>query len=284
VPPVPPPLPATPPVGLTAGLDWAKDYHVLCVVDFLGGAVRDRFSIEHTAVGLTAVVRRLAKLGCAEVAIERPDRPVVDELLEAGLTVVVISPNQVKNLRSRYGSAGIKDDRFDAYVLVDTLRTDRARLRGPSSKIFRPDVDAGLLTARRWPVAFGGPPQPQALLPVQLVELRCHGPERAFQRRDPAILDCPQPGPGHGQFRAEQHDRALRSSVCHRGHQRPAVRRRGEYQRGATYGRLGPVQKRALRPHRAAYADGDLPDDVDLCRWTRSLLEPALTCESAGAP
>src|SRR5664280_1897915 len=50
------------------------------------------------------------------------DDPVVAELLEAGLTVVVISPNQLKNLRSRYGSAGNKDDRFDAYVLADTLR------------------------------------------------------------------------------------------------------------------------------------------------------------------
>ena len=99
--PCPTQLPATPPGGLTAGLDWAKDDHVVCVVDVRSGAVRDRFSVEHTAAGLTAVVRRLAKLGCAEVAIERPDGPVVAELLEAGLTVVVISPNQVKNLRSR---------------------------------------------------------------------------------------------------------------------------------------------------------------------------------------
>jgi len=43
--------------------------------------------------------------------------------------VFVIDPKQVKNLRSRYGSAGNKDDRFDAYVLADVLRTDRARLR-----------------------------------------------------------------------------------------------------------------------------------------------------------
>jgi len=42
---------------------------------------------------------------------------------------VVISPNQLKNLRGRYGAAGNKDDRFDAFVLADTLRTDRARLR-----------------------------------------------------------------------------------------------------------------------------------------------------------
>jgi hypothetical protein len=42
--------------------------------------------------------------------------------------VVVISPNQVRNLRGRYGSAGNKDNRSDAFVLADTLRTDRARL------------------------------------------------------------------------------------------------------------------------------------------------------------
>jgi transposase len=53
---------------------------------------------------------------------------VIDALLAANMTVVVISPNQVKNLRGRYGSAGNKDDRFDAFVLADTLRTDRARL------------------------------------------------------------------------------------------------------------------------------------------------------------
>jgi transposase len=63
------------------------------------------------------------------VAIELPDGPVVDALLNAGITVVVISPNQLKNLRGRYGSAGNKDDRFDAFVLADTLRTDRTRLR-----------------------------------------------------------------------------------------------------------------------------------------------------------
>jgi len=32
--------------------------------------------------------------GAREAAIERPDGPVVDALLEAGITVVVISPNQ----------------------------------------------------------------------------------------------------------------------------------------------------------------------------------------------
>jgi len=70
-------------------------------------------------------VERLARAGVTEAAIERGDGPVVDALLEAGLTVVMITPQQVKNLRSRCGAAGNKDDRFDAYVLADVLRTDR---------------------------------------------------------------------------------------------------------------------------------------------------------------
>ncbi len=41
----------------------------------------------------------------------------------------VIPPGQLKHLRSRYGSAGNKDDRFDALVLADVLRTDHHRLR-----------------------------------------------------------------------------------------------------------------------------------------------------------
>ena len=121
-------LPDAPPNGLTCGIDWARDDHAVSVVDAAGRQV-DRFTVAHTDAGLTALTRRLTGRGVAEVAIERPDGPVVDALLGAGITVVVISPNQLKNLRSRYGSAGNKDDRFDAFVLADTLRTDRARLR-----------------------------------------------------------------------------------------------------------------------------------------------------------
>jgi transposase len=41
--------------------------------------------------------------------------------------VFVVPGRQIKGLRTRYGSAGNKDDRFDAYVLADTLRTDGHR-------------------------------------------------------------------------------------------------------------------------------------------------------------
>lgn len=120
-------LPAVPPGGVTAGIDWASEDHAAAVVD-AAGKVITRFTVGHTAAGLASLVSRLRRAGAEEAAIERPDGKVVDALLEAGLTVVVISPNQLKHLRSRYGSAGNKDDRFDAYVLADVLRTDRARL------------------------------------------------------------------------------------------------------------------------------------------------------------
>jgi transposase len=121
-------LPEEPPNGVTGGLDWARDDHAVAIVDTRGREVH-RAMVEHSAAGLHALTGVLDGHGVREVAIERPDGPVVDELLAAGLTVVVISPNQVKNLRGRYGSAGNKDDRSDAFVLADTLRTDRARLR-----------------------------------------------------------------------------------------------------------------------------------------------------------
>jgi len=109
--------------------------------------VRDRAQRRRPArpAGHAGQARRL------RAAIERPDGPVAEALLDAGITVVVISPNQVKNLRGRYGSAGNKDDRFDAFVLADTLRTDRARLRPSSRTSRRPSpcaVPAG--PARTW--------------------------------------------------------------------------------------------------------------------------------------
>jgi transposase len=91
------------PNGLTCGIDWARDDHAVSVVDARGRQVR-RCVIEHSAAGLRALTGMLGKRGVSEAAIERPDGPVVETLLEAGVTVVVISPNQVKNLRGRYGS------------------------------------------------------------------------------------------------------------------------------------------------------------------------------------
>jgi transposase len=120
--------PSTAAARVTAGVDWAKDGHAVCVVGGQGEAL-ERFTVAHDAAGLRQLAARLLRAGASQAGIERGDGPVVDTLLEAGLTVFVIPPGQVKNLRSRYGSAGNKDDRFDAYVLADAVRTDARRLR-----------------------------------------------------------------------------------------------------------------------------------------------------------
>jgi transposase len=110
------------------GVDWATDTHAVAVVDE-SGAVIDELDVEHTAADLAMLVRRLRKHNVRRVAIERPDGPVVDALMEGGLEVVVVSSRSVKALRERYGTSGNKSDRSDAYVLADCLRTDGHRWR-----------------------------------------------------------------------------------------------------------------------------------------------------------
>jgi len=110
------------------GVDWAADTHAVCVVDDAGQVIVE-FDVAHTAEGLAEMCSRIERAGAGRVAIERPDGPVVDALLEAGLEVVVVSSRSVKALRERYGTSGNKSDRSDAYVLADCLRTDGHRWR-----------------------------------------------------------------------------------------------------------------------------------------------------------
>jgi transposase len=131
-----------------AGIDWAKDDHAICIVD-ADGEVLDRFMITHTAVDLKRLIRMLLAAGATEVGIERGDGPVVEALLSAEFVVLVIAPGQLKNLRSRYGSAGNKDDRYDAYVLADVVRTDRRRLRPLTRSIPATQALRSTVRARR---------------------------------------------------------------------------------------------------------------------------------------
>jgi len=110
------------------GLDWADRSHAVCVVDETGG-IRARFEVDNAAKSFSGLVRRLVKLQVAGVAIERPDGPMVEALMEAGLTVYVVAPAMLKAVRSRYGASGAKSDPGDAFCLADFLRTDRHRLR-----------------------------------------------------------------------------------------------------------------------------------------------------------
>lgn len=126
------------------GIDWAADSHAVCVQDTTGRKVA-AFTIEHTADGLAALVRRLARIGEAEsmpVAIERPDGRLVDVLLEAGHPVVPVKPNAIKAWRDGEVLSGAKSDAGDAEVIAEYLRLRRHRLQlatpySPETKALR---------------------------------------------------------------------------------------------------------------------------------------------------
>ena len=117
---------ASPASTTFAGVDWSRQHHAVCVVDDHGARV-DEATVPHSRPGLSKITTLLRRHDVTRVGIERGDGPVVEHLLREGFEVVVISARQVKSLRSRYGSAGNKDDRFDAFVLADALRTDAGR-------------------------------------------------------------------------------------------------------------------------------------------------------------
>lgn len=118
-----------------AGIDWSWQHHALCIIDSAGERIEE-VTVPHSRPGLAKVTTLLRRHGVQRVGIERGDGPVVEHLLRDGFEVVVISARQVKSLRVRYGSAGNKDDRFDAFVLADALRTDGARWA-----VVNPDTD-----------------------------------------------------------------------------------------------------------------------------------------------
>ena len=119
-----------------AGVDWASEEHAVCVVDEHGRIVEGR-RYRHNEIGIRALCSRLVRLGVKLVALERPDGLLIDRLLDAGLAVIAVHPNQVKANRSRYRVAGGKSDGFDSFVLAELARTDSHRFR-----VLVPDGDA----------------------------------------------------------------------------------------------------------------------------------------------
>jgi len=116
-----------------AGVDWGSETHVVCVLDRDRQRLLER-SFPHSGLGLTALADELTALALSEpgriaVAIEVPRGAIVDTLLERGMHVFALNPKQLDRFRDRHTVAGAKDDRRDAFVLADSLRTDRPAFR-----------------------------------------------------------------------------------------------------------------------------------------------------------
>ena len=109
------------------GIDWGNESHQVTVLDAEGGVLKE-MAIDNTGSALSDLGDELASLAedpaCVWVAIEVPRGPVVETLLERGITVFSINPKQLDRFRDRFCASGAKDDRRDAWVLADSLRTD----------------------------------------------------------------------------------------------------------------------------------------------------------------
>ena len=118
---------------LMVGIDWATEAHQVCVLNSQGRLLEQR-RVEHRAEAIAAMIDRLIGLAGGDpasiaVAIEVPRGAVVEALVERGLHVFAINPKQLDRFRDRHTVAGAKDDRRDAFVLADSLRTDLSAFR-----------------------------------------------------------------------------------------------------------------------------------------------------------
>jgi hypothetical protein len=111
------------------GIDWATKAHQVCAIDARRRILQE-FSVEHSGTGIAEFVKWLGKTAGghpeqAAIAIEIPRGAIVESLVERDFHVYAINPKQLDRFRDRHTVAGAKDDRRDAFVLADSVRTDR---------------------------------------------------------------------------------------------------------------------------------------------------------------
>ena len=113
------------------GWDWGSTQHGVCVIDE-GGVIVQRWLVRHCEEEFAALFIQLAELAdptTLPIAIERGEGLVVGQIAAAGHPVLMVEPAAFKAARPRWGSAGAKSDRGDAFMLADYARTDGHRLR-----------------------------------------------------------------------------------------------------------------------------------------------------------
>jgi transposase len=114
------------------GIDWAEEQHDVCVVDADGRRLW-RGRIRHDPEGIAQLKAALTALEPTPhevvVGIETGRGLLVGELVLAGYSVYPINPKSAERYRDRRRASGGKDDRLDAEVLANAVRTDRAVFR-----------------------------------------------------------------------------------------------------------------------------------------------------------
>ena len=107
------------------GVDVGEVRFQVCTVEESGAGGEQR-SFASDAEGIGEAIGWLRSSGAERVliALESPRGAIVAGFLEAGFEVYSINPKQLDRFRDRFSVAGSKDDKLDARVLGDSLRTD----------------------------------------------------------------------------------------------------------------------------------------------------------------
>ena len=123
-------------MGNCAGIDWASEKHDILIEDLAGEELLAG-TFAHDEDGIRSLCGALACFEVEIVAIERPDGVLVERLLESGVRVLALHPNQVKAARDRFRASGGKSDRFDRFVLCELARTRCSSLPGAGARLGR---------------------------------------------------------------------------------------------------------------------------------------------------
>jgi hypothetical protein len=115
------------------GIDWGSQQHQVSVLDRDRRRVGERV-VDHDGASLARLADWLWTLSAGQpqrvaVAIEVPRGAIVEGLVERGFHLFAIHPKQLDRFRDRHSVAGAKDDRRDAFVLADSVRTDQPSFR-----------------------------------------------------------------------------------------------------------------------------------------------------------
>ena len=115
------------------GIDWGSEKHQVCVLDRDRRRVGERV-VDHDGASLAQLATWLWTLSGGQpqrvaVAIEVPRGAIVEGLVERGFHIFAINPKQLARFRDRHTMSGAKDDRRDAFVLADSVRTDQLSFR-----------------------------------------------------------------------------------------------------------------------------------------------------------
>jgi transposase len=112
------------------GIDWADTKYDIMILDHSGRAVLKPFIIEKNQDDFLKLLQRLRKLSddpqTVKIGIETQHNLLVDFLVNFNYPVFCIFTGSMKSFRARYRVSRARDDVFDAYVLADVLRTDKA--------------------------------------------------------------------------------------------------------------------------------------------------------------